>query len=84
MVRRLLFMRTRSIYDHELHADFVSFSCCRRRRLLDHDRANRVVLGVLSSQLTGRKASYAGFVVMPDHIHAILKSGPCGPGVAGV
>ena len=65
-------MGTRGIYDDQLHAYFVTFSCYRRRRLLDHDRAKRVVLGVLSSQLSRRKASCVGFVVMPDHVHAIV------------
>ena len=46
-------MAKRAIYDDELHAHFVTFSCYRRRRLLDHDRAKRIVLGVLNSQLTG-------------------------------
>jgi len=68
----LLSMGTRAIYDHDLHAHFVTFSCYRRRRLLDHDRAKRVVLGVLHSQLAHRKASCVGFVVMPDHVHAIV------------
>jgi putative transposase len=64
-------MRTRAIHEDALHAHFVTFSCYRRRRLLDHDRAKRVVLGVLNSQLASRKATYVGFVVMPDHVHAI-------------
>jgi putative transposase len=68
----LLFMGARAIYDDELHAHFVTFSCYRRRRLLDEDRAKRVVLGVLNSQLAARKASCVGFVVMPDHVHAIV------------
>ena len=68
----LLFMGSRAIYDDELHAHFVTFSCYRRRRLLDDDAAKRVVLGVLNSQLAGRKASCVGFVVMPDHVHAIV------------
>jgi len=68
----LWYMGTRTIYDDELHAHFVTFSCYRRRRLLDDDRAKRVVLGVLNAQLAGRKASCVGFVVMPDHVHAIV------------
>jgi len=68
----LSYMGTRAIHDDQLHAHFVTFSCYRRRRLLDHDRAKRVVLGVLNSQLTGRKASCVGFAVMPDHVHAII------------
>jgi putative transposase len=65
-------MRTRSIHDDELHAHFITFSCYRRRRLLDHDRAKRALLGILSSQLASRQASCTGFVVMPDHVHAIV------------
>jgi putative transposase len=65
-------MPARTIHDDELHAHFITFSCYRRRRLLDHDRAKRVVLGVLNSQLTARRASCIGFVVMPDHVHAIV------------
>ena len=59
--------------DHdELHAHFVTFSCNRRRRLLDHDRAKGVVLGVLNSQLGRRKTCCVGFVVMPGQVHAIV------------
>lgn len=65
-------MDKRAIYDGELHAHFVTCSCYRRRWLLDHDRAKRVVLGVLNSQLARRKASCVGFVVMPDHVHAVV------------
>jgi putative transposase len=68
----LFAMGTRAIYDDEFHAHFVTFSCYRRRWLLDHDSAKRVVLGVLNSQLASRKASCIGFVVMPDHVHAIV------------
>jgi putative transposase len=64
-------MRTRRTYDRDGHAHFVTFSCYRRRRLLDHDRAKAVVLGVLSSQLSRQEGRCVGFVVMPDHVHAI-------------
>ena len=56
-------MLSRRIYDDELHAHFVTFSCYRRRGLLDHDRAKRVALGVLNSPLARRKARCVGFVV---------------------
>jgi len=65
-------MAARRIHDDELHAHFVTFSCHRRRRLLDHDRAKRIALGVLNSQLARREARCLGFVVMPDHVHAIV------------
>ncbi|HWE36421.1 MAG TPA: transposase [Isosphaeraceae bacterium] len=65
-------MSARRLYDREGHAHFVTFSCYRRRRLLDHDRAKRIVLGVLGSQLAMQTGRCVGFVVMPDHVHAIV------------
>ncbi len=65
-------MVTKRTFDREGHAHFVTFSCYRRRRLLDHDRAKKVVLGVLNSQLSRQDGRCAGFVVMPDHVHAVV------------
>lgn len=65
-------MASRRIYDRDRHAHFVTFSCYRRRRFLDHDRPKRIVLGVLSSQLSLQHGRCVGFVVMPDHVYAIL------------
>ena len=65
-------MAKRRIYDDELHAQFVTFSCYRRRRLLDHPRARQVVMGVLADELRKREGICCGFVVMPDHVHAIV------------
>jgi putative transposase len=65
-------MAERRIYDREGHAHFVTFSCYRRRRLLELDRARRIVLGVLNSQLARQHGRCVGFVVMPDHVHAIV------------
>lgn len=65
-------MVTKRVYDREGHAHFVTFSCFRRRRLLDHDRAKRIVLGVLNSQLARQSGRCVGFVIMPDHVHAIV------------
>lgn len=65
-------MARRTIHADQLHAHYVTFSCYRRRRLLDDDRAKRAVLGVLDSQLARRRAACVGFVVMPDHVHAIV------------
>ena len=65
-------MRTRRIYDKERHAHFLTFSCYKRRRLLDFDRAKKIVLGVLNSQLSRQRGRCAGFVVMPNHVHAIV------------
>ncbi len=65
-------MAKRRIYDQERHAYFLTFSCYRRRRLLDDDRAKRVVLGALNSQLRRLEGRCVGFVLMPNHVHAIL------------
>jgi putative transposase len=65
-------MVTKRTFDREGHAHFVTFSCYRRRRLLDHDRAKNVVLEVLGSQLGRQCGRCVGFVVMPDHVHAIV------------
>jgi len=65
-------MVTKRTFDREGHAHFVTFSCYRRRRLLDHDHAKKVVLGVLNSQLSRQAGRCVGFVVMPDHVHAVV------------
>ena len=38
-------MKKRRFDDDELSAHFVTFSCYRRRNLLNHDRAKKIVLG---------------------------------------
>ncbi len=65
-------MAKRKIYDRERHAHFVTFSCYRRRRLMDDDRAKRIVLGTLHAQLRRLAGQWVGFVVMPDHVQAIV------------
>ncbi|HUT91003.1 MAG TPA: transposase [Thermoguttaceae bacterium] len=65
-------MTERRIYDDELHAQFVTFSCYRRRRLLDHPRARQIVISVLADELNDHTGTCCGFVVMPDHVHAIV------------
>jgi len=66
------FMGDRRITDDELYAHYVTFSCDRRRRLLDLDQPKRIVLGVLDQEIKRINASCVGFVVMPDHVHAIV------------
>ncbi len=62
----------RRIVDDELFAHFVTFTCYRRRRLLDYEHPKRILLGVLNHQLTSLSAKCVGFVIMPDHVHAIV------------
>ena len=57
--------------DDEKHALFVTFSCYRRRRLLDHDRTKKIVLGVLENQFRKQSGCCAGYVIMRDYVHAV-------------
>jgi putative transposase len=63
----------RQIYDNEGHAHFITFSCYRRRRLLDDSRAKGIVVHFLSAQLINQGGNCIGFVVMPDHVHALVR-----------
>ena len=65
-------MHKRKIYDEEGHAHFVTFSCYKRRRFLDHDDAKRIVLDALGNQMQIQNGRCIGFVIMPDHVHAIV------------
>jgi len=62
----------RKTYDRQGHAHFVTFSCYKRRRLLASDRASWIVVGVLASQLAKQEGTCIGFVVMPQHVHALV------------
>jgi putative transposase len=62
----------RRIIDDELFAHFITFSSYRRRRLLDLDEPKRFVLGVLNYVLEKHAARCAGFVIMPNHVHALV------------
>jgi putative transposase len=50
----------------------VTFSTYKRRRLLDLDQPKRIVLGVLNHLLETLSARCIGFVLMPDHVHALI------------
>jgi putative transposase len=65
-------MAARQIYDSEQHAQFVTFSCYKRRRLLDHERMRQLVLEILSEKLVSYYGICSEYVVMPDHVHAIV------------
>jgi putative transposase len=65
-------MPSRRIFDTELHAHYLTFSCYHRRRLLDHDRGKQIVLEMLASELEKKTGRCIGFVIMPEHVHAIV------------
>ena len=62
----------RKVFDIGGHAHFVTFSCYKRRRLLDDDRAKGIVIYFLADQLRRIGGTCSGFVIMPDHVHALL------------
>ena len=51
---------------------FVTFSTYQRRRFLSPDRTRSIVLEVLQGCLKTHEALCHGFVIMPDHVHAVL------------
>ena len=65
-------MAKRRIFDAEHHAQFVTFSCFRRRRLLDHPRVRDGFVEITAEKLREHRGICCGFVVMPNHVHAIL------------
>jgi len=67
-------MRThRHTYDLKGHAHFITFSCYKRRRLLDIDDSKRIVISYLASGIKKHAAQCSGFVIMPDHVHVLMR-----------
>ena len=62
----------RRIVDDQLYVHFVTFSVFRRRKLLNHDHAKRILLGWFNEVLNQYQATCVGFVIMPDHVHALV------------
>jgi putative transposase len=50
----------------------VTFSTYKRRRFLDSEQTRDIVIEVLQKCLVTHKAVCGGFVVMPNHVHALL------------
>jgi putative transposase len=65
-------MSRRRIIDNELFAHFITFACYRRRRLLSLDHPKRLLMGALNQELRRQAARCVGFLIMPDHVHAIV------------
>jgi putative transposase len=66
----LLMNIRRRVIDDQLY--FITFSVYRRRKLLDHEQPKRILLGWFHEVLDQYQASCVGFVVMPDHVHALV------------
>jgi putative transposase len=65
-------MRERQIHGEGTYAHYVTFSCYKRRKVLDSDRCKQVVIGCLAAQLNRQSGICVGFVLMTDHVHALL------------
>jgi putative transposase len=65
-------MVKRTVYQAEKHVFFITFACYRRRQFLTLDLANQIVIGQLGSRLTKHDGICCGFVIMPDHVHAMV------------
>ncbi|MEM1062428.1 MAG: HAD-IA family hydrolase, partial [Planctomycetota bacterium] len=62
----------RRVYDAERSVHFLTFSCYHRRQYLKHDHPRRIVLGQLGRRLHDRDGLCLGFVLMPNHVHAMV------------
>jgi putative transposase len=71
-------MHKNKVIDEAGHAHFVTFSCYKRRELLSHDEAKRIVVGTLGAQIAKHNGKLIGFVVMPAHVHALVWFGETG------
>ncbi|MEZ6060634.1 MAG: transposase [Planctomycetaceae bacterium] len=65
-------MVDRRVYDTHKHIHIVTFSCYKRRKHLQHDQAKRIVIGTMGSRLTLQRGLCLGFVIMHDHVHALV------------
>jgi putative transposase len=62
----------RRVIDEALYVHFVTFSVTHRRQLFDFDQPKRMLLGVLNVVLEQYAARCLGFVIMPEHVHALI------------
>lgn len=69
-------MPKRQIIDLPGEFHFVTFSTYQRRRFLAPERTRTIVVEVLQTCLETHRAFCHGFVIMPNHIHAILSVAP--------
>ncbi len=60
----------------ELRTYFVTFTCAERRRLFQVDASANLMLHVLQTQREKARMQVHAFIVMPDHVHALLTPAP--------
>jgi putative transposase len=69
-------MPKRQVIDLPGEFHFVTFSTYQRRQFLAPERTRTIVVDVLQTCLETHQAFCHGFVVMPNHVHAILSVAP--------
>ncbi|TWT32930.1 REP-associated tyrosine transposase [Blastopirellula retiformator] len=62
----------RRIADDERFCHFLTFGCDARRNLLELEQPCRILLGQLNAQLLKYSAKCVGYVIMPNHVHALI------------
>jgi putative transposase len=65
-------MPPRRIIDFPGHVHFLTFSTYQRRRFLDSPETRDIVIAVLQKCLNSQQVLCAGYVIMPDHVHALI------------
>jgi putative transposase len=65
-------MPERKIINYPGAVHFVTFSTHQRRKFLSPERTRFIVMETLEECLTRHHAACHGFVIMPDHVHALL------------
>ncbi len=65
-------MTKRRIYTDRAYAHFVTFSCFKRRRLLQAGRSKKIMIAMLGEELGKHDGCCIGFVMMPNHVHALV------------
>ncbi len=65
-------MRGRKIINYPGAVHFVTYSTYQRRKFLAPERTRAIVMETLQESLERHSAACHGFVIMPDHVHALL------------
>ena len=64
--------KTRRRFENPAEARFLTFSCYRRLRLFDNDRIKDAFLDELARAREATGFLLLGYVVMPEHVHAVV------------
>jgi putative transposase len=65
-------MSKRRVHAEGTYAHYVTFTCYDRRTLLTPDICKRAIIGTLDKYLRDVNGICIGFVIMLDHVHALV------------